>query len=271
MSIQTHDVIDLREGLPYRRPTLRKFSISLVIPALNEADGLRWVLPRLPVFIDELIIVDGGSTDDTLEVISTLAPEAIALGQTGRGKGNAIKAGLQRATGDIVVTMDADGSMDPADIAPAVEALLAGHDFVKGSRELPGAGSADFTVTHRIGNQVLTAVCNGIFGRRYTDITYGFNAYWRNVMVDADELSDGFEFEIQAAVRAARSGLRTAEVPCFEAQRIGGASKLHALRDGYRILRVIVREAHPRRPTNFRAVVDLHLEPMPLALVDVSA
>jgi glycosyltransferase involved in cell wall biosynthesis len=191
--------------------------------------------------------------------VREVCPDALVVTQEGRGKGNAIKHGLRLATGDIVVTMDADGSMSMSDVAPMVDRLIAGCDFVKGSRALPGAGSDDFTRIRYFGNWLLTKVANAIYGSDYTDITYGFNAYWRNVMVNADRLSDGFQFEIQAAIRAARAGLTTSEVACHEHARIGGASKLNPLKDGWFILKVILGEAKPRRRVEFRAVADLHL------------
>ena len=251
---------------PAERETLerlqqRDVAVTLVIPALNEAHGLERVLPAIPMLVNEVIIVDGGSTDDTLRVVGRLCPSAICIQQRGRGKGDAIKTGLGAATGEIVVTMDADGSMNPADIVPAVAALLDGCDFVKGSRALSGAGSDDFTPLHRLGNWALTAMSNALFGSGYTDITYGFNAYWRRVMLNTESLSDGFQFEIQAAIRASRSGLLTVEVPCFEAPRAGGESKLSPMRDGWAIARVLASEALPRSVTGFRAVADFYLPP----------
>ena len=249
------------EQLAVERLRQRGISVSVVIPALNEADGLALILPMIPPLVSELIVVDGGSTDDTVQIIRRMYPSAVRIRQRGRGKGDALKAGLAAATGDIVVTMDADGSMNPDDIIPAVGALLDGCDFVKGSRALDGAGSGDFSPLHRFGNWALTALSNFVFDAGYTDITYGFNAYWRRVMLNADTLSDGFEFEIQAAIRASRSGLMTAEVPCFESPRAGGASKLSPMRDGWAIARILAVEALPRSVTGFRAVADFYLAP----------
>jgi glycosyltransferase involved in cell wall biosynthesis len=236
-----------------------RISVSLVIPTLNEADGLREILPRLPDLISELIIVDGGSTDGTCAVAGELRPDAFVVEQSGRGKGNAIKEGLAVARGDIIVTMDADGSMRPEDIPRFIERLLDGHDFVKGSRELPGAGSDDFTLVRRMGNTGLTWVANRIFGTEYTDLTFGFNAYWRRALRNPECLADGFQFEIQAAVRAGKAGLRTSEVPTYEDARVGGQSKLNAMSDGWKILKLIVGEAHPRRVTELRSVVDFYV------------
>jgi glycosyltransferase involved in cell wall biosynthesis len=238
---------------------MSRHTVSLVIPTLNEARGLRRVLPAVPRWVDDVIVVDGGSTDSTIDVVTEICPDARVIHQQSRGKGGALKEGIRASAGTIVVTMDADGSMDPGDIINAVGALLAGADFVKGSRELPGAGSADFTVIRRIGNRTLTRVANMLFGGDWTDITYGFNAYWRSMIVDLDVLSDGFEFEIQAAARAARTGLRTTEIACFEAPRVGGDSKLSPMRDGWNILRLLLSEAKPTTATCFRATADWHL------------
>jgi glycosyltransferase involved in cell wall biosynthesis len=233
--------------------------VSLIIPTLNEERGLQRILPALPHWIDEIIIVDGGSSDDTVAVATSRCPEARIIHQQSHGKGGALKEGIRAATGTIIVTMDADGSMDPMDVEAAVRALLDGADFVKGSRELDGGGSSDFTVFRRLGNQALTSVANLLFGHKWTDITYGFNAYWKNIIVNLDSLSDGFEFEIQAAARAARTGLRTTEISCYEAPRVGGSSKLNPVRDGWFILRLLLNEAKPRTPTSFRSTSDWHL------------
>lgn len=245
------------------RSTLEDFTVSVVMPVLNEVDGVRAVLPHLPDYVDEVIVVDGGSSDGTAEAVRKIRPDARVVPQKGRGKGNALKAGLGLATGDMIVTMDADGSMDPSDIHRALAKLLEGCDFVKGSRSLAGGGSDDFTRIRRAGNAFLTGVSNQLFGKSYTDITYGFNAYWSGVVIDVEELGDGFEFEIQIAVRAAKAGLQIDEVACFESSRVGGTSKLHAVRDGWQILRVLLAEAGPRRRAHVRPMADVYLTDAP--------
>lgn len=239
-----------------RRAADRAPSVSLIMPALNEADGLRIVLPRIPAEIDQVIVVDGRSTDDTVDVVRELRPDAQIVRQQGRGKGNALKNGLAVADGNILVTMDCDGSMNPEDIPAFLDALHEGANFVKGSRALPGAGSADFTRLRRAGNDALTKFANSLFGASYTDITFGFNAYWRSTIRHLGRLADGFEFEIQAAVRAVTVGMRTAEVPAHEPARVGGASKLNPLKDGSAILKIILAEASPRRAVQLGAAYE---------------
>ena len=235
----------------------RQPRVSLILPALNEAEGLAAILPRLPKIVDDVIVVNGPSTDGTVAVVRRLRPDAVIVQQRGSGKGNAIKHGLAVADGDIIVTMDADASMNPEDIPAFVSALREGADFVKGSRSLPGAGSSDFTLLRRVGNDALTRLANVVFGAAYTDITYGFNAYWSSTIRHLGRLADGFEFEIQAAVRAVMVGMRTAEVPANEPARVGGESKLKPFQDGMAILRILIAEASPRRAAQLGAAYEV--------------
>jgi hypothetical protein len=216
-------------------------SVSVVIPTLNEASNLPHVITRVPSHY-EVIVVDGGSTDDTMEVARELRPDAIVMRQPGRGKGDALFAGFHAAHGDIIVTLDADGSQNAGEIESFVAALVAGADFAKGSRLVPGGGSADFTRLRAAGNRALGMAANVIHGTAYTDLTYGFNAFWRHHVPHLVNDAAGFEGETIMCIRAARAGLRTAEVACYEEHRIYGESNLRTFRDGWRILRLLLHE-----------------------------
>lgn len=245
------------------RPT-----VTIVVPAKNEAANLRQVLPDLPE-VHEVIVVDAHSADDSRTVVRTARPEARFIQQTRRGKGNALACGMHAATGDIVVLFDADGSADPAEIERFV-AALAKADMAKGSRELPGGGSTDLTPLRRLGNRALTAVMNRLFRTRYTDLCYGYNALWRDVVPQlalppvelprADPVrGDGFEIEAMLHCRVASAGLTVAEVPSVELPRIHGNSNLSVIRDGLGVLRVIVTEwrLDRARPAGGAPVVEL--------------
>lgn len=217
-------------------------AVSVVIPVLNEERNLEDLLPRLPACVDELVVVDGRSTDRTVAVVRALRPDAAVLTQPGAGKGDALAAGFAVAHGDFVVMMDADGSNDPDEIPAFVAALRQGADFAKGSRFVAGGGSADITPVRTLGNRLLRAAVNALYGTRYTDLCYGFNAFRADCLRALDVDCEGFEVEALIACQIARAGARVREVPSFERPRMHGHSNLRPLRDGLRILGIIVRE-----------------------------
>jgi len=221
--------------------------VTVVVPAKNEAANLVHVLPRLPE-VYEVIVVDGGSNDATIEVARELIPGVRILHQPRRGKGDALTCGFRSARGEIIVMLDADGSARPEEIPRFVEALLAGADFAKGSRFLTGGGSADITRLRSLGNKILTGTVNFLFGSRYSDLCYGYNAFWAWTLDELALDADGFEIETQLNVRAVKAGLAVVEVPSYEDERIHGVSNLNAGRDGMRVLRTILHERFGRRP-----------------------
>jgi glycosyltransferase involved in cell wall biosynthesis len=215
--------------------------VTVVVPALNEAENLPHVLPRIPD-VYEVLLVDGGSKDGTIEVARRLRPDVRVLHQTRRGKGNALICGFNSARGDVVVMLDADGSARPEEIPAFVDALVAGADFAKGSRFLATGGSADITRLRTLGNRMLTALVNALFRSRYSDLCYGYNAFWTDVLEELALDADGFEIETQLNLRALKRGLAIVEIPSYEDSRIHGVSNLNAVRDGLRVLRTILRE-----------------------------
>jgi glycosyltransferase involved in cell wall biosynthesis len=232
-------------------------SVSVVIPTLNEERNLRLVLAELPAEY-EVVVVDGYSSDGTVETARSLRPDALVLHQRRKGKGDALARGFAAATGDIIVMLDADGSADPTEIPRFVEALVGGADFAKGSRFLAGGGSSDITWLRRFGNAVLTRSVNQIFGCTYTDLCYGYNAFWRRCLEELSVSCDGFEVETSINVQVAKLGLAVTEVPSFERERFHGVSNLHAFRDGRRVLRTILAEwILPKRAARVETVIDL--------------
>ena len=233
------------------RPTADP-KVSIIVPARNEARNLEIVLPTLPAGA-EIIVVDGHSVDDTEAVVARVRPDAKFVQQTRRGKGNALSVGFAEATGDIIVMFDADGSADPLEIDRFVEVLLAGADFAKGSRVMDGGGSSDITWLRDTGNKGLTLITNVGFRTRYTDLCYGYNAFWVDVLPTLDlplphpvsddmQWGDGFEIETLINCRVAAAGLKVAEVPSTELLRLFGDSNLHAVKDGFRVLKTIGTE-----------------------------
>ncbi|MGO9080157.1 MAG: glycosyltransferase family 2 protein [Streptosporangiaceae bacterium] len=230
--------------------------VSVVIPAMNEARNLPHVFARIPADAYEVILVDGNSVDDTVAVAQRLRPDVRVIGQTRKGKGNALACGFAAARGDIIAMVDADGSTDPAEIPDYVAALVNGASFAKGTRYAPGGGSEDITPIRSLGNKALTGLFNKLYRTRHTDLCYGFNVFWRQhiAVLGLDATSpppahgdgrlpgDGFEVETLIHVRVATAGLTVAEVPSFEHSRIHGESNLSAVSDGLRVLRTMAAE-----------------------------
>ncbi|MEA5456673.1 glycosyltransferase family 2 protein [Sinomonas sp. JGH33] len=217
-------------------------SVSVVIPTLNEAMNLPWVLHRMPSYVDEVIIVDGRSTDLTVDVARSLRVDVVVVAEPRKGKGIAVRSGFAAATGDIIVMLDADGSMDPREIGWFIAPLQHDYDFVKGSRYVTGGGSEDITWLRSLGNRTLTQLANTVLHSHYSDLCYGYIALRRECVPVLELESDGFEIETELIVRAARAGLRIAEVPSIELGRISGASNLRTFRDGWRVLHTLARE-----------------------------
>src|SRR2546428_1532326 len=182
--------------------------ISVVIPALNEAQNLQYVLPYIPPLVSEVILVDGLSVDDTCAIAQRLLPAIKIVKQTGSGKGNALKAGFAACTGDIIVMLDADGSADPNEIPLFVAALLAGNDFAKGSRFVKGGRSYDITPLRRLGNYGLSRLTNLLFWTRFSDLCYGYNAFWKHRLHYLQINSDAFEIETLINIHVHKAGVK---------------------------------------------------------------
>lgn len=235
---------------PRRGPDPR---VSVVVPAKNEAANLREVLPELPA-VHEVIVVDGHSRDNTAAVCRAVLPSARVIQQTRRGKGNALVCGFLAASGDVIVMFDADGSADPAEIEKFVAALVEGADFAKGTRFAPGGGSHDITGLRAAGNLGLNRLSNTLFSGGFTDLCYGYNAFWRDLLprlslppvfgppAETMLWGDGFEIETVINCRAAALGLWITEVPSVERRRRHGETNLRTFSDGGRVLRTLVAE-----------------------------
>jgi glycosyltransferase involved in cell wall biosynthesis len=260
-------ILRMTQQLALRSPAPRTHSdasISIIIPALNEARNLPRVFAALPADA-EVVLVDGGSQDDTVKVAQDLRPDVVVVQQTRRGKGNALACGFSASTGELIVMIDADCSTDPTEIPRFIAALHDGADFAKGTRFALGGGSDDITPLRRLGNKGLNGLVNVLFGTRFTDLCYGYNAFRRTLLADmalprldlpappsGKLYGDGFEVETLINIRVAAAGRKIAEVPSIEAPRQFGESNLNAVRDGIRVLRTIMKEFVGRNRRNAR-------------------
>lgn len=227
--------------------TPSRIEVSLVIPAMNEERNIGWVLKRLPPQIDEVILVDGNSSDATVAVSRAICPDIRVVGQDRPGKGAALRAGFAAARGDVIVMIDADRSMDPVEIERFLDLVADGYDLVKGSRFMGDGGTADMEAVRRCGNAALRGMANRLYGTRFTDLCYGFMAFRREHLATLGLQADGFEIETEIVVRAVKSGLRVGEVASFEQPRGYGESNLNTWRDGTRVLRLMLAQRLTRR------------------------
>ncbi len=244
------EALAAHRSTPYTGPDRRAnrtTKVTVVVPAMNEAKNIGHVLKQLPEGLHEVILVDGNSEDDTIEAARQAYPSIRVLVQSGRGKGDAFRTGFAAVTGNLVVMLDADGSADPAEIPRFIEALEAGADFAKGSRFLPGGGSTDITKLRSLGNGVLSGTANLLHGTHFTDLCYGYNAFWARCLPFISLDVPGFEVETLINLRIAGAGMKITEVPSYELDRISGDSNLKTFRDGFRVLGTIMSEARRRR------------------------
>lgn len=225
-----------------------KPSVTVLIPTLNEEGSISEVIQKLnQMGYRDIWVIDGNSRDRTVEFAKELGVNIII--QNGKGKGNALREAFNHAAEnnhaeDVIVIMDADGSMDPKDIPSFMESLDTGADMVKGSRFLCHAHSEDMSSIRRVGNLLFTFMVNLFWSARYTDLCYGFAAFRKDAI---DKLyphlkSANFEIETEILIKARKLGLKVIEVPSIEYRRRYGKSNLNTLGDGLRIFRTIIEE-----------------------------
>ena len=230
--------------------------VTVLIPTKNEAKNLPIILAALPDIVDEVIVIDGNSSDNTREVAENHPRVSKVVIQSGKGKGGALSLGMRHASREYVVNLDADGSMDPNEIPRFITELVKGADVVRGSRYLPTGGSSDLTTFRSSGNRMLTTTANLLYGVDWTDVTYGYAAFRKSALEQMDvfyfdskvgspvlsrgmSYGQGFEIECLIFCRSVRRGLIVVEVPSMETPRWHGASNLMAIPDGIRSLMAI--------------------------------
>ena len=244
---------------------MRRLRSSLFMPTLNEQTGLRAILPRIdPAWCDEVVVVDGNSTDGSVQEVEKYGYRVIR--QKGRGIVDAWRTGFEQTTGDIFIVFTPDGNCIPELLPALLDKMSEGYDMVCVSRYLPPAKSQDDTLITALGNYMFTKTINLLFRANHTDTLGGYRAYRREAVLAMNLHRQGEEnwlrgrfplinsWEIGAAVRTAKLGLRTTDIAGDEPARQGGASKMSVIRNGTAGLTQIGTELFSSRNSLKRAV-----------------
>lgn len=217
----------------------RDLRLSVVIPCYNEEDGVREVIGRIPKLVDEIVVVDNNCTDRTAEVATSLGARVVAEKRPGYGA--AYKAGLAAATGDVIITMDGDGTYPPEEIARLVDALADRKwDFLSASR-FPLVDQKAMGATNRLGNWVLTVTAMLLFFVPIRDSQSGMWVFRRSLLPKLRLTSDGMPFSQEIKLEAILRGCRFGEEHIPYGARIGEV-KLQKWRDGWLNLLFLVRK-----------------------------
>lgn len=222
---------------------IEPLKISLILPTMNEIDGMRAILPQIDrALFHEIIVTDGGSHDGTVEYAR--AQNLTVIRQPGIGQPNALEEACRVYTGDVYLSFTPDGNSLPELLGPTIAKLKEGYDMVVVSRYLHGARSHDDDLMTGLGNGLYRVLVNVLFHGRYTDVLVGYRAIRRAALDKMRLLHQPQECRLRAwfwrmnswdlgsSIRAARAGLKTAEIPGDEPKRIGGVRKLSIVKNG---------------------------------------
>jgi len=225
---------------------MNNLSVSVVIPAYNEEKNIEEILSRTNKTMEtmgvsyEIIVVDDGSTDKTRLLAERHKATTLTNG-TNRGKGQALKRGLQNAIGNIIITMDADGSHQPEEIPKLLKPLVNGADIVAGSRFLGRRERGSVKRLHILGNHLFNLLILLLTKKRITDSQTGFRAYKKRIIQEIEIISNGYEVETELTIKTLKNGYLIQEEPITCEKRKSGLSGLKTLSDGSKILKTILQ------------------------------
>ncbi len=227
--------------------------ITLLVPTLNEIDGMKTIMPKIkPEWCDQILIVDGQSTDGTAEYAREQGYDVVIQKQ--KGMRHAYMEALPHVKGDVILTFSPDGNSIPELIPDCINKLKEGYDMVIVSRYAKGAKSYDDDAITSFGNWLFTTTINLLHGGQYTDAMVIYRAYPTKLIKDLDlDKDESYDFEEKLfgtniswepllSVRAAKRKLKCADIPGDEPAREGGERKLQVIRWGAAYMWQVIRE-----------------------------
>jgi glycosyltransferase involved in cell wall biosynthesis len=215
--------------------------VSIVVFALNEIDGMKVIMPRIKrEWYDQLIIVDGNSTDGTIEYAKEYGYDLFM--QKEKGAAAAFRVAMERVTGDILIFFSPDGNSIPEMIPPLIEKMKEGYDMVIVSRYLDGAKSYDDDIVTAFGNRMFTRLISLLFGYKITDSLVMYRAFKRKIVEELDINTKYASWGTQILTRLIKRNLKIGEIPGDEPPRIGGVRKMSPIKNGLQELYMIMRE-----------------------------
>lgn len=226
---------------------MQRSMLSVIIPAYNEEKTIGNVIEETMQVLEtlkmpyEILVVDDGSIDRTKEVASRYKVQVVSYPRN-RGKGYALRKGLEHAQGDIIITIDADGSHNPKEIPDLITPLFDGADVVAGSRFL-GQAKDHISSVHQFGNSLINATIMVLTGKRITDSQTGLRALKKDFLQHISLESDGFDIETELTVKSLKNGFKLVEIPISCKKRANGVSRLKTLPDGFKIFKAILKSA----------------------------
>ena len=215
--------------------------VTLLLPTINEVEGMKAVLPRIErKWVDEIVVVDGGSTDGTCEYAKEEG--CIVVMQKQPFLYGAYQDALEAATGDIIITFSPDGNSIPELIPLLIEKMREGYDMVIVSRYAKGVHSEDDDWLTGFGNWLFTRIINFCFGGKYTDSLVMFRA-WKRSVIKLCRWNAGIGgIDPQLSIVCAKNRVKVGEIPGAEPKRIAGTRKMHPIKNGLGLIKLIVQE-----------------------------
>lgn len=245
-SVDIHFLIGYSSAVLMSIKVNHKKLVSIILTSYNEEGNISQTIKDCKslrkFFPIEIIVVDAASKDETVEIARRLKVDRIIRFPFKRGKGADFWAGGLAATGDYIIQIDADHQFQPNEIPLFVDALAKGADVVIGTRFDGGKiESGSMTYRNRIGNWIISTITSIACHRKITDVMAGFKGFKKDVLLALDLKERHFEYEAEVIIKTIKMKMNLIQIPITYTKRVGGVSGIRALKDGFNVLKTIIK------------------------------